>query len=224
MKKLLFLLVMLLLPLGVSAQEFLRIEDVEYDNVCSSQNGGFFSPHRHKWDRRMPKKLLLSDGHYLKRGGNHLYFDGGIYWMKDHCCEIKTNLPNFREVSKDKDFIYHVGKLYLVETITYKGTLTIKSATVHEVKTETSAALNGDFSYNGFLAFWKGIGGGIGKARGKISGSMRGGQKTVVNLIFDNGTYASIEASDEPIWLEAKTGMKVKLYKLRDAKLYELIL
>jgi len=177
----------------------------------------------------MPKQVLLSNGHYLYRKGNHLHLYGAmalppsISWLNSKG-KIKTNLSDFRDVPKDKAFIYHVGQTYWVETISYKGTLTIKSVKVHEVKRETSASLNGDFSHDGFLALFKGTGGGYGNANGKISGSMRGGTKTVVNLVFDNGTYASIEAADEPIWLDAEAGMKVKLYKLRDTKLYELIL
>ena len=231
MEKLLFLLVMLLLPFGVSAQEFLKIEDVDYDKICSVKhtNEAFRRSQPHKWDLRTPKKVLLSNGLYLSRWGTHLYsyiewLEKRVYWTDNDDEYIKTNLSDFRDVPKDKCFIYHIGKTYWVETISYKGTLTIKSVKVREVKRETSASLNGDFSYDSFFALFEGTGGGGGSANGKISGSMRGGTKTVVNLIFDNGTYASIEASDEPIWLEAEAGMKVKLYKLRNTKLYELIL
>ena len=219
MNKVIFMLMLFLFPVGVSAQEFLKIEDIEYDYVCSKS--GFHISCR--YDRRLLRSVLLSNGKYLYREG-HESCDG-FYWCENHCNRIKTNVMNLNaNFSKDKTFIYHVGKTYWVETINHKKTHTIKKVTVREVSRENEAELNGDFSYNGFLALWRGIGGGIGKAKGKVSGSMRGGKKTVVNVFFEDGGYASINASDDPIWLEAESGMKVELYKLRDTKIYKLIL
>ena len=211
---------MLLLPLGVSAQEFLKIVEVEYDNVCSKTEW-HMKPRFCKNDRKMIRNVLLSNGYYLHRTGDHTDFN----WYDSGRNAIKTNIMGLREnFSQDSTFIYHIGHTYWVETVTYESTLMIKSVKVHEVKSETSASLNGDFSYNSFLALWKGIGGGIGRSKGHISGSLQGGTKTIVNLIFENGTFASIEAAADPIWLDAMAGMKVKLYKLRNTKLYVLLL
>ena len=213
MKKLLFLLAMLLLPLVVSAQEFLKIEVAEFEFVCTDDSWFF-----HKCDKgfRCPTEIILSNGEKLRRFKGHHNRESYQKWFDSHGKICKTDVFNLKEdFSKDKTFIYHTGNVYLLASMNYERTYTIKEITVREVKRENEASLNGNFSLTSFFFL---------HSKGKISGSMRGGTKSVVNVFFENGGYASIDASDDPIWLEAKAGMKVKLYILRDTKLYELIL
>ena len=219
MKNLYFLLVMFFFSLQISAQELLKIEYLAWGNCCIKDHNSASSCKNTMGE--VLTELQLSNGEFLFF--HHTHGGHAMGWTKQKEPYMRKYLKtNFwqakKNLSKDKYVVYHVGDCYWLEPIVYKGTLIIKEAKVREIKKEYKGSLNGDFSYD---SFWLGLTGG-GGGRGKISGSMSGGTKTVVNIIFENGTYASIDASDDPIWLETKKGMKVKHYKVRDTKLYKL--
>ena len=99
------------------------------------------------------------------------------------------------------------------------GTYTIKKVSVHEVTSEFTASMNGDYSYKWAHVL---IAGG-GKAKGSVSGSAKGGPRTIVNIFFENGKKATIEASEDPIWLDAEPGMQAEHYQLGDKNFYNLL-
>ncbi len=200
MKKLFFILIAMSFALSAFSQEFIKIEE------C----------HR---DKNAHWVMHLADGSKI------YYCDGCIAYhhgVKHH--NIKTNFWGHESYDPENGVIWHSGNVYKYEYIVRRGTYTITKAVTREVNVETQANINGTFSYNSFFAFITALGGGgRGKANGQISGSMRGGTKTVVNVFFGDGKYASIIAAEDPIWLEAKPGMKIEHYTVRDVNLYKLI-
>ena len=99
------------------------------------------------------------------------------------------------------------------------GVYTIQMASVHEVNSDFSANMNVDFSYK--LAFVVLAGGG--KATSQAIGSAKGGSRTIVNIFFDNGKKITIEASTDPIWLDAEPGMQVEHYRIGSKDYYNLL-
>ena len=202
MKKLFFILIAMLIAFQATSQEFIKIE------WCRLDKNNHWIMH-------------FADGseiYYYYDDGYHRFCNGKHY-------RVTTNFKWHESYNPKNGVIWHSGNTYTYEPIVYRDTYTIKKAVTREVNVETQANINGTFSYNSFFAFVTVLGGGGGgKAKGSISGSMRGGTKTVVNIFFGEGKYASIVAADDPIWLEAKPGMKVKHYTVRDTNLYELII
>lgn len=99
------------------------------------------------------------------------------------------------------------------------GIYTIKQVNTHTISTKMSANLKGDFTMGSFFRIFSLEP----LAHGNISSSLSGGEETVVNTIFTNSRAISIKASDDPLWLEAKPGMKVIHYKMRHIDVYELV-
>lgn len=102
-------------------------------------------------------------------------------------------------------------------TLQKVGTYTIKKVSVHEVTSEFTASMNGDFSYKGAFIMNRA------KAKGSVSGSAKGGPRTIVNIFFENGKKATIEASEDPIWLDAEPGMQAEHYRFGDKNFYNLL-
>ena len=202
MKKLFFILVAMFVAFQATSQEFLTVE--------------------HSWiDKHGYPGVRLSNGvEVFHLGGD----SKGSFYSSSRKETCRTNFKKRTKYPKGA-IIYHQGTIYEFEKIIPRGTYTITKVSTREINVETQAHINGAFSYNSFLAFISAFGGGGGgKAKGSFSGSMQGGTKTVVNVFFGDGKYASITAAEDPIWLEAKPGMKIEHYTVRDVNLYKLII
>ena len=109
----------------------------------------------------------------------------------------------------------------LLEVVEKKkvGIYTIKQVNTRTISAKMSANLKGDFTMGSFFRIFtlEPL------AHGNISSSLSGGEETVVNTIFTNGRTISIKSSDDALWLEAKSGMKVIHYKMRNIDVYELV-
>ena len=103
------------------------------------------------------------------------------------------------------------------------GVYTIARVATRNVSAQLAAQLNGNITFGSFGALFRGIGLGAGAGSGSIQGSAAGGTETIVNVIFTNRKAVSIKASDNPLWLEAKPGMKVIQYKMRHLDVYEVV-
>lgn len=110
--------------------------------------------------------------------------------------------------------VQKTGKLYRLMNLKKVGTYTIDRVRVHNVTAEQAATMSGDFTYRRYVAA---------KAEGKIKSSSSGGSRTIVNVYFTNGKYATIEASKDPIWLDAEKGMQVEHYQWSDDNVYKLL-
>ena len=103
------------------------------------------------------------------------------------------------------------------------GVYTIARVTTRNISAQLAAQLNGNITFGSFGALFRGIGLGAGTGSGSIQGSVAGGTETIVNVIFTNRKAVSIKVSDNPLWLEAKPGMKVIQYKMRHLDVYEVV-
>lgn len=103
------------------------------------------------------------------------------------------------------------------------GVYTIARVATRNVSAQLAAQLNGNITFGSFGALFRGIGLGAGAGSGSIQGSAAGGTETIVNVVFTNRKAVSIKASDNPLWLEAKPGMKVIQYKMRHLDVYEVV-
>lgn len=111
--------------------------------------------------------------------------------------------------------VYKAGNNYEVVNLQKRGTYTIESVNRHDISSEFAANMRADFSYGSFLGF--------GDGNGKLRAHMSGGQRTIVNITFDNKTIATIEASVEPKWLDVKPGMRVEHYTYKGMNIYKLL-
>ncbi|MBQ8871035.1 MAG: hypothetical protein IJ019_06650 [Alphaproteobacteria bacterium] len=154
-----------------------------------------------------------------------VYLSNGdvLMWYIHNCWELQTPKgykPVHSTLIAGKDYpvgtlIYKSGNNYEVVNLHKVGIYTIKKVKAHDVSSEYDASLNGHFSYGGFL--------GIHNGSGNISGKLSGGVKTVVNIFFENGKTATIDASKEPIWLDVEYGMKVEHYTYKGMNIYKLL-
>ena len=157
------------------------------------------------------KHLMLSNGdviYYGSGGGEYARRVTAEKWVDDR---IKIDFNGIKEIGKGT-YVYHSGDYYSVEKIEIVGVKTIKLVTVGPVETGIDGSIKGAFSYNDFI---------IETARGSFKGSVKGGRKDVVNVIFTDGTAISLDLSSDPLWREAKDGMKVSVYKIRRTYLYK---
>lgn len=194
MKKILFILFFFTMCGSVSAQ-FLKVTRTEFFDM------GIF-----------PDRLFvyLSNGEklHISRKVSEL-FNGP---------SIKTNFV-YNKQYPIGTIVYKSGYSYNVVSLKKVGIYTIKKVFVRTVKAEFEADLNGDFSYRAFVA-------GIiynPRANGSVSGKLKGGESTVVNVIFTNQKSTTIKAAEDPIWMEAQEGQKVEHYKLGPADVYKLL-
>ena len=222
MKKLFFILVAMFVAFQATSQEFLKVEDVTYEKSCvvdHSKDGLFsWTPH----NKKNFAVVILSDGTVLAPYDN-IRVGYTAKSPREKSRDIKTNLTDGRRL-KQGDFIYHTGDYYWHETKKFQKQVIIKPATIREVNGAYNGSISGSFGYNSFFAFVSLLGGGGGgKAKGSLSGSLQGGTYTVANVTFTDGSHASILVTQDGFWYEAKPGMKVNVSKLRDATIYELL-
>lgn len=108
------------------------------------------------------------------------------------------------------------GLIYRLVNLKKIGTYTISKARIHEVNSEMISSMSADYSYRMWmLAYAKGT--------GKQKETSSGGTRTIVNLFFSNGQNATIEASSDPIWLDAEEGMQVEHWQWKDYNVYKLL-
>ena len=110
--------------------------------------------------------------------------------------------------------VQKTGKLYKLIDLKKVGVYTIERVRTHTVTAEQAENMAGDFSYRRLL---------YARANGKIRSSASGGSRTIVNVYFTNGQYATIEASDDPIWLDAEKGMQVEHYQWSNVNVYKIL-
>lgn len=157
------------------------------------------------------KHLMLSNGddiYYGSGGGEYASRVTAEEWFDDR---IVMDFNGIKEIGKGT-YVYHSGDYYSVEKIEIVGVKTIKLVTVGPVETGIDGSIEGAFSYNDFI---------IETAHGSFKGSVKGGRKDIVNAIFTDGTAISLDLSRDPLWREAKAGMKVRIYKIRRTYLYK---
>lgn len=205
MKKFIIIATMLLSVSAFAQGQFIKVDRC---SISYEKEKNFLGPVTLKVKDH---KIYLSNGDVIK------YDNYSSYWYIDgSCCHhhgkcMTSFIPGRNYPSGT--LVYKSGKSYDIVDLQNMGTLTIKKVTVHQVSSEFSASIKGDFSYHSFI---------IGNGSGNIRGSATGGRRTIVNVFFDNGMAATIEASSEPLWLDAEPGMKVEHYRYRDINVYKL--
>lgn len=196
MKKFFFFL-MLTATSIISSAQILRVEGIDfYDYVIGVPE------HR----------IFLSNGEILGVKNNP-YKTTCLTEVGGNKVEAKVDF-NPQKIKKGT-MIEKKGQVYSEVSIKKITQKKIKYAKIRQVSSEFIASLSGCFSYQTFLSV------GAGKAR--VNGKSSGGTKTVVNIVFTDNSYACIEASDDPIWLEAAPDMMVEYYKCGTYNIYKLL-
>ncbi len=193
MKKL-FLFILLAIS-SVSYAQILRVEAVEFHRFC------FFYEYL----------IFLSNGDKIAMDDG----DKTGLWVDDMHKRVQVAVDIEPQKIKKGSLIEKRGHSYTAVTMKKISDKIIKYAKIHQVSEDFNASLYGSFSYTSFLS--------ISKAIGRAKGEASGGKKTIVNVVFTDNTSASIEASEDPIWLEAAAGMKVEHYKCGTCNIYKLL-
>ena len=208
MRRSIIIIATMLLTVSAFAQgQFLEIDrcTVNYEQVT-----GFMGIS--KGVKISSQTICLSNGEVIK------YKDGFKYWYRDGgCCPYDNRCMTdfiFGMDYPQGTLVYKSGNNYELVNLQKRGVLTIKKVSTHQVSSEFNASLNGDFSYRSFI---------VGRGSGSLRGSASGGTRTIVNVFFDNGTSATIEASKDPIWLDAEAGMKVEHSTYKSINIYKLL-
>ena len=98
----------------------------------------------------------------------------------------------------------------LVELEKKSPTLTIVKVSKHEIPADCGMVENLDFSYSSF-------------DKHHFADVSIDGKRIIFNLYFDDGSKASIDALGDPIWLDAKVGMKVEHFSFKSLHIYNLL-
>ena len=127
---------------------------------------------------------------------------------------VATNLkkclcPNGKPTYPDDTLIYHVGDIYEVVELNKKDNLTIVKVSKHEIPSDADGILC-DFSYSAIN-------------KGLSNGSVSSTKSIIVNLYFNDGSRASINATSDPIWLDAEAGMQVEHFTFKSLNFYNLL-
>ncbi len=162
--------------------------------------------------------FLLYDYLIVLSNGNSIAMDDGGQtglWSNDMHLRIKVTVDIDPKKIKKGTLIEKRGRSFTTVTMKKLPDKIIKYAKIRQVSDEFNASLYGCFGYNSFLSISKGI--------GRVKGEASGGKRTVVNVVFTDNSSTSIEASEDPIWLEAKANMKVEHYKCGTYNIYKLL-
>ncbi len=207
MKNFIIFIATMLLSVSAFAQaQFIKVDRC---SISYEKERNFFGPATLKIKDH---KIYLSNGDIIK------YNTHSNFWYKEgSCCPhhgqcMVSFVPGMNYPSGT--LVYKSGMTYDLVNLQKRGILTIKKISSHQVSSEFSASIKGDFSYHSFI---------IGNGSGSIRGSASGGTRTIVNVFFDDGTYATIEASKDPIWLDAEPGMNVEYSTYKDMNIYKLL-
>lgn len=154
-------------------------------------------------------KVYLSNGEVLDQG----WLNNWILIYPDEY-DVTTDLVRGRKYAEGT-LVQKTGKLYKLVDLKKVGVYTIDRVRTHTVTAEQAESMAGDFSYRGIFTYRR--------AEGKIKSSVSGGSRTIVNVYFTNGQYATIEASNDPIWLDAEKGMQVEHYQWSNVNVYKIL-
>ena len=102
---------------------------------------------------------------------------------------------------------YKAGDSYHITKLKQLSDLTICDISQHEVSSDCDISC--DVSYTAFNK----------RSNNNICCS----KHIIINILFNDGTRASISASDDPVWLDAKVGMKVQHYTFKAMNVYSLV-
>ena len=208
MKKLIIIAVTLFMATNVFAQEIVEVTNVEWKRFSTSRyyTGRYLDFHT--------SRVYFSDGSciYYNNIRNDEKWQG--WWNGDAYNPQKVSFPVTLGSNIIGQKFQKRYNSYTRVSLQKVGTYTIKKVSVHDVNSEFTASMKADFSYRSFL---------YRRASGSASGSAKGGTRTIVNIFFENGKKATIEASSDPIWLDAEPGMQVEHYRIGDKNFYNLL-
>ncbi len=103
--------------------------------------------------------------------------------------------------------VYKAGDSYQIVKLKQLADLTISDISQHEVSSDCDISC--DFTYSSFNK----------RSINNICCS----KHIIINILFNDGTRASVSASDDPVWLDAKVGMKVQHYTFKAMNVYSLV-
>lgn len=222
MKRIILIAIVMFMVTSAFAQEFIAVKMVIWknENVDEATSRGIG-----KYDGSI---VELSDGttliHCARTAKN--FKDFWYYYTEDNSTKIvNIDIQMGADVEGRLYKRVYMGE-WNNEVVTFFpiapekiGVYTIKKASVHEVNSEFSANMNADLSYKCFFVILTGGG----KATSQATGSAKGGLRTIVNIFFDNSKNITIEASTDPIWLDAEPGMQVEHYRIGNRDCYNLL-
>ena len=150
--------------------------------------------------------------------GDILYYS--LFWCEwrklSNKSKVVTNFKRYIYDSKgeknhpDGALVYKSGDNYELVELEKKNNLTIVKVSKHEISSEVGAFIKCDFSYSSFN-----------KACFNKNGLLA--KNIILNIYFDDGSNASINALDDPIWLDAKAGMSVEHFTFKTLNIYKLL-
>ena len=198
---------MLFMATNVFAQEILEVVEVQWKNPNGVWYGASLE-YNHS-------TICFSDGSWMYYQNDRTISNKGwVHISSDSRCRCMVSFPvTLGSNIKGNKYQKH-GNTFTRVSLQKVGTYTIKKVSVHDVNSEFTASMKADFSYRSFL---------YRRASGSASGSAKGGTRTIVNIFFENGKKATIEASEDPIWLDAEPGMQVEHYRIGDKNFYNLL-
>lgn len=124
---------------------------------------------------------------------------------------VKKQGNEYQLVKIEKDKSFYQYEIVILDTVKLKK---IKEAKIYQVTAENKSSMYGAFSYSGYLHK---------EAKGEIKANSSGGPRTIINVIFTDNTFVSLDVADDPIWFEAKKGMNVEIYECNNATFYKLL-
>jgi len=204
MKKLLFFLAVFVFSVNAEAQLKPQTEIVTIEQVSWTAGENLFTGKPFYTGGTM----RLSDGDVL------FFYPNGKVWNrhKQQLIQGDLKIGGHYQIGT---YIEKCGDEYNIVSLLKVSDKKIRYVKIREVSAEFSGSINGVWSYGSFLGL-------IGRGRGYISNEISGGKKTVVNVVFTDGIAVSIDASEDPIWLEAAVGMTAEHYTLGHKDIYKL--
>lgn len=155
--------------------------------------------------------ICLSNGEVLCYGG---------FWSPEwHRLSDKSKVvTDFSERTHKKHpefpegtLVYKMGDNYELAELEKKSpTLTIVKVSKHEIPAYCGIIGKLDLSYSSFN-------------KRRFTDNHTAGKRIIVNLCFDDGSKASIDALDDPIWLDADVDMKVEHFSFKSLHIYNLL-
>lgn len=191
-------LVLLLISSQNAFAEILYVEEVY--NFITNQN------------TTRKQEVHLSDGKMLI-----FYKNGYVLYGKD--CSKHSSEPvdcTTNRLLKKGDMIFKStsGKSFSLVEKRYLGTYAIKKLSFHMVKSlEVVSLLESVYTYRGWVAQKRST---ENEKRTQLENIK------IANVFFSNGSSATIPVNEDPLWLDAEIGMKVKHYKILNDDIYEL--
>ncbi len=143
--------------------------------------------------------------------GEVLYYGGFWITMWRRLADDSKVIINFGSHGlkgyPEGTLVYKAGDSYQIVKLKQLADLTISDISQHEVSSDCDISC--DFSYTSFN-------------KGSIN-NICCSKHIIINILFNDGTRASVSASDDPVWLDAKVGMKVQHYTFKAINVYNLV-